>query len=136
MSNLSSDELTVLLIANEGESMMPIGRWEAPVKSLLAKGYLQRNCSPQDPSGNFNQTITDAGRLVINQDEDETARHMIEANNAAVIGKQNAREAVEAIAVQLVDLAELSVKITGDDKAAAVHKWGRLILIRAAELIK
>lgn len=129
MSDLSPDELTVLLIANEDESMMPIGRWETPVKSLLARGYLRAN-------NKFNNVITETGRQAVNNDENETAQHMIEANNVAVIGKQNAREAAEAIAVQLVDLAELSVKITGNDKAAAVHKWGRLILIRAAELIK
>ena len=36
MTDLSQDELTVLMIAATGERMMPIGRWEAPAKSLVA----------------------------------------------------------------------------------------------------
>ena len=129
MSDLSSDELTILMIADKGESMMPIGRWEAPVKSLLARGYLHAN-------DKFNNVITDAGRQAVIQDEDGTARQMIDTNNAIVNGKAHARANAEAIAVQLVDLAELSSKITGDDKAQALQRWARLILTRAVELLR
>jgi Flp pilus assembly protein TadG len=109
--------------------MMPIGRWEAPVKSLLARGYLHAN-------DKFNNVITDAGRQAVSQDEDDTARQMIDTNNAIVNGKAQARANAEAIAVQLVDLAELSSKITGDDKAQALQRWARLILTRAVELLR
>lgn len=52
---LSNDEYTVLMIAAEGHSMMPVGRWEEPVKRLVQLGYLWA----QDK---FNCTITEKGR--------------------------------------------------------------------------
>lgn len=126
MSDLSDDEVTVLLIAAKGESMMPIGRWEAPVNSLVAKGLLRRH-------DKFNNVITDAGMKAAEKDEDDVARQMIEANNVVAAGKQQARASAEAIAVQLVDLAELSARTTGDDKVEALRKWARVILERALE---
>lgn len=126
MIDLTQDELTVLLIAAEGKSMMPIGRWEGPVKSLVAKGYLSAN-------DKFNNVITAAGRQAANQDEDNTARQMIEANNAIVNCKESARQMAEAISVQLVDLAELSNRLTGDNKITALRNWSKIILTRALE---
>ena len=57
MSDLSQDELTVLMIAVHGESMMAIGRWQKPIESLLQKGYMQSR-----GGDNFNCVITPAGR--------------------------------------------------------------------------
>lgn len=136
MTDLSQDELTVLLIANEGDRMMPIGRWGAPSRSLLARGYLQPNPSPQDPTGNFNLTITAIGRQAVTKDEDDTARQMIEANNNLVTGKQQARSQAEAIAVQMVDLVELSIKVTGGSRQDALRRWSDMILVRAQELMR
>lgn len=129
MSDLSQDELTVLMIADKGESMMAIGRWEAPVNSLVARGYLKQH-------DKFNNSITDAGRQAVNQDEDDDIRAMITVNNAIANGRQKTREAAEAIAVQLVDLAEASSRITGDSKRDALEKWSRQILTRALEIMR
>lgn len=129
MTDLTQDELTVLLIANQGESMMPIGRWEKPIQSLLAKGYMRAN-------DKFNNFITDAGRKAVTRDEDDTARQMIEANNNLVTGKQQARSQAEAIAVQLVDLVELSIKITGDSRQDSLRRWSDMIEMRAQELMR
>jgi len=129
MSDLTRDELTVLLIAAEGESMMPIGRWEAPLKSLLAKGYMHAN-------DKFNNVITPAGRAAAQRDEDDTARRMIEANNNVVHGKEQARASAEAIAFQMVDLAEMSSKITGGSAESALRLWAPQIVARAQELIR
>ena len=85
MADLTQDELTVLLIAAEGERMMPIGRWEAPAQSLLTKGYLQRNVSPQDPSGMYNLTITSAGRKACAQGEDDSMRALVAVGNEIVL---------------------------------------------------
>lgn len=52
---LSEDEWAVLMIACAGSSMIPIGRWERPVLSLAAKGYLRK-------LDDVNFVITDAGR--------------------------------------------------------------------------
>ncbi len=70
MSDLSQDELTVLMIAVHGESMMAIGRWQKPIESLLQKGYMQSR-----GGDNFNCIITDAGRAACEardkQDQDD-----------------------------------------------------------------
>lgn len=129
MADLSQDELTVLMIAAEGESMMPIGRWEKPVQSLVVKGYLQA-------LDKFNNVITATGRAAVIQDEDDTARQMIQAHNAVIEGKNTTSQDAEQIAAQLVDLAELSSKITGDDKIQALRKWGKTILERSIELLE
>lgn len=55
--SLTTDELTVLMIAAQGESMMAIAHWKQPVESLIAKGYLQSR-----GDDNFNCVITPAGR--------------------------------------------------------------------------
>lgn len=128
MSDLSADELTVLLIAAKGESMMPIGRWEAPVKSLLARGYLHAG-------DKFNNFITDAGRRAVNKDEDDTVRQMLNLNNTIVEQKTKLRGDVEQITTQLVDIAESTHAVTGEPKKEALERWARIILTRALELI-
>ena len=39
--SLSNDEMSVLMIAAQGQTMLPIGRWEEPTKSLAAKGFMK-----------------------------------------------------------------------------------------------
>ena len=92
MSDLSQDELTILMIAAEGESMMPIGRWEKPLDSLVAKGLMHRH-------DKFNVVITPDGRKACKETEDGNIRGLIEANNTMVTGKETARRNAEAIAV-------------------------------------
>ena len=58
MSDLTQDEFTVLLIAAEGESMMPIGRWKEPLLSLTARELMYKN-------DDFNFVITALGRKAI-----------------------------------------------------------------------
>ena len=128
MTDLTQDELTVLMIAAEGESMMPIGRWEDPVNNLVARGYLKRN-------DKFNNFITTEGRKALNRDEIETTKARIETTNQIVDGREKARRLAEKIAGQLVDLANLSNKVTGDNQIEALERWSRLILTRALELL-
>lgn len=58
MSDLTQDEFTVLLIAAEGESMMPIGRWKEPLLALTARELMYKN-------DEFNYVITALGRKAI-----------------------------------------------------------------------
>lgn len=129
MSDLSFDEITLLLIAAQDQSMMPIGCWEVPLKSLVDRGYLKS----LDP---FNHVITAAGRAAAKQAEDDSLRAMINVNNTIVQGQKETESQAEQIAVQLVDLAETSNRITGDDKIEALHRWARVILERALEIMK
>lgn len=136
MSELSQDELTVLMIAAEGEPMAPIGRWKEPTEALVRKGLLKPYKHVGDPTGYFNNYITPAGKTALKADEDgsttQLAMTISKIDNAHATARRNA----EAIAVQLVDLAELSYKITGDDKVKALRNWAKVILTRALELMQ
>ena len=135
MTDLTQDELTVLLIAVEGERMMPIGRWEAPAQSLLTKGYLQRNVSPQDPSGMHNLTITEQGRRACAEGEDDSMRALVGVGNEIVQAHRKTAARAEELAVLLAELATYSSSVTGDDKVKALRKWGKTVLERALELL-
>lgn len=61
---MTTDELTVLMIAVGGESMIPIGRWEAPIRALTERGLLRALDA-------VNFVITDAGRAAVKAEEKE-----------------------------------------------------------------
>jgi hypothetical protein len=129
MPDLTQDELTVLLIAAEGESMMPIGRWEAPVASLVAKGYLHSN-------DKFNNFITDAGRKAAEAQDNANIRELTETYYTVERSHEAARSRAEELANLLAELATYSSTITGDDKVKALREWARTILTRALEMVK
>lgn len=126
MTDLTQDELTVLLIAAQGESMMPIGRWEAPVENLVKRGYLAR-------ADKFNNYITPEGRAVAEAQDNANHKAVIEARNEVVGAQDKARARAEELAVLLAELATYSAAITGDDKMKALRSWGRIVLERAKE---
>lgn len=138
MTDLSQDELTVLLIAAKGEPMIPIGRWKAPTESLVARGYLKPHPHSGDPTGHFNHYITLAGQAAAQQEDtiyDQQLGNMIGTSNAIAHEQKKARASAEQIAVQLVDLAELSGRVTGEDRKTALERWARIILTRSLEMI-
>lgn len=136
MSDLSQDELTVLLIAAKGEPMIPIGRWKAPTESLIARGYIKPRGYAGDPSGYFNNYITPEGQVAAERADDDSFRQVLNVSASIAHEQKKARAHAEQIAVQLVDLAEASSEVTGDDKVQALEKWSRQILTRALEMIR
>lgn len=136
MTDLSQDELTVLLIAAKGEPMIPIGRWKAPTESLIARGYMQPHKHPGDPTGHFNNYITAAGQAAVESADDEMRGDMTAISVGMEREQRRIRANAEQIAVQLVDLADASHRVTGDAQIEALEKWSRLILKRALELLK
>ena len=136
MTDLSQDELTVLMIAATGESMMPIGRWEAPAKSLVAKGFLKAHPHAGDPTGHFNLHITPEGVAAAEQGEDDSYKQVLNVGATIQHEQTKARAHAEQIAVQLVDLAEASSKITGDTKVDALRRWSEIVLTRALEMMR
>ena len=139
MSDLSSDELTVLLIAAKGEPMMPIGRWRAPAESLVRRKYLIPRPHAGDPEGFFNLHITATGQKAAEQcdrEDDEALRDMVMLSQSAMHSHKQIRANAEQIAVQLVDLAQASNQVTGDPPVEALEKWTRLILKRALEMMQ
>ncbi len=126
---LTDDERTILMIADKGESMMPIGRWQQPVEHLVELGYLHRHDT-------FNNTITEAGRLVLNDEmdviDDDAARAIIATHNAKV----TYRQAGNTIAEQLVELAKQAAESTGDEVLVALQKCVSAVRDRAIDLLK
>lgn len=137
--NLTPDETTILLIAAKGEPMMPIGRWAEPTKSLIAKGLLKPHKHAGDPTGHFNNYITPQGTAAVedlDKQEDQALADVINLSRGVTHAQNKAAASAEQIAVQLVDLTELSVRVTGDAKIEALRNWARVILERALEMMK
>lgn len=61
---MTDDEMTVLLIAAQGESMIPIGRWEQPLLALTERGLMR--CYD-----GVNYGITAKGQEAVKQEEKE-----------------------------------------------------------------
>ena len=106
---LTDDEFAILLIAAEGRSMLPIGRWQKPVEDLVARGLMIRH----DPSNN---TISPAGREALEQRERDDV-DAIRAVGQKLARTQAAPEAVSNFAADAIVKAEVhqhkAVLITG-----------------------
>ncbi len=72
---MTNDEMTVLMIAAEGESMIPIGRWEQPIRDLEARGLMHK----QDA---VNYVITDKGLHAVRDEEKRRAGEFANALKA------------------------------------------------------
>ena len=129
MSDLSQDELTVLSLANAGESMIPIGRWKEPTLALERKGFLKAN-----DSSNF--VITDAGRAEHVRQEDEPYRKILESGTKVQNARTQAQQSVEQAALHLSYAARASVLVTGDSVEDAIASWLDIVKERALELAK
>jgi len=128
---LSDDEFTVLMIAAGGESMIPIGRWERPVKALAERGLLNR-------LNEANYVITEAGRLAVRErdrQDDKLLADVINKRNAVVRAQEDAAKVAEKIAKELALLVKLSCSVTGDSPHFALDQWSKVIFDRAKELI-
>ena len=83
MFELTSDEFTVLLIAAEGESLAPIGRWKVPILALTERGLMEKR-------DEVNYAITLAGREAVaqrNEEDDRDIRALLERNNKTIEGR-------------------------------------------------
>ena len=138
MTDLTSDEQTVLIIAAKGEPMMPIGRWRKPAENLVAKGFLKPRPHVGDPDGFFNLHVTAAGQAAAEQLEkadDAALGEMIGRSNQIGHAQTRIRAQAEKIAASMVDLVEASVKVTGEAKTRSLENWAKVILKRALELV-
>jgi len=131
MSNLSDDELTVLMIAAQGESMIATGRWKQPTESLIAKGYLQSR-----GGDNFNCIITEAGRAACKEAEDAPYNEMIETGSKIGATQKAIRDFAEQAAQLLAKAAQASHQAVGDAPEYAAEQWSGVILRRALEILR
>jgi hypothetical protein len=128
MTQLSDDEFTVLSIAAEGESMMPLGRWEQPVEHLVELGFLEQH-------DKFNNTITSAGKIALREHKDDVDTAMgvalIKANNLRVAY----REYGDGLAGKLAEMAKKVAEATGEEPVTALQKCVAAVRDRAVELL-
>ncbi len=129
MSDLSQDELTVLMLAAKGESMIPIGRWEKPIKNLAAKGYLHAH----DAS---NYVLTDLGRLQLDDGQDDEARQIIEITGKIASAQSEIQKHVEEAARHLSFAAKASARLTGHAAEDAGKQWADATVKRMLEILK
>jgi len=85
MPALNEDELVILSLAAEGESLMALGRWEKPVERLLALGYLRA-------ADKFNYFITPTGKARWKAEEADEVQAIIDWNNALVEKRQEEQD--------------------------------------------
>jgi len=137
MTDLTTDEQTVLLIAAKGERLMPIGRWKEPVESLVLKGLLVRERHPGDPTGHFNNVISPAGRAAAN-DLDTEFDNVLGAMvaQAQTHTRDRFRADAERIAAMMVELARASSEATAEDVGVALKNWTKSIVARTREMVK
>ena len=99
MPELSQDEFTVLLLADKGESMIPIGRWKTPILALTERGLMQRN-------DEVNYGITLAGREACaerDREDDAAMLRLLEGNSKTIEARANEIEVEPLIAEELKD---------------------------------
>lgn len=139
MANLTDDEKTVLLIAHAGGPMAPIGRWKEPTESLVAKGLLKPRPHLGDPDGYFNMHITEAGKnaaIELDREDDIALGRLLEAASTTGHIQRKCAAHAEQIAVQMVDLVELSMQATSGSKLDEAKRWGEVIGNRVKEMLK
>lgn len=129
VTELTSDELTVLLIAHQGERLIPMGRWEAPVKSLAAKGLLRKE-------NDVNYVCTDAGHAghaEADKQEGDYLRETVPMRNAFAQYQLSSQEACK----HLVVAAKSAASVTGDSLEEALQKTTlEVIKMSRFEIIK
>lgn len=125
---LNEDEKTVLMIADQGEYLAPIGRWQKPIERLTSLGLMH-----QLDSVNF--VITANGRTALRQEEARDDKVLAGLFTQAQAVQSNIQDFAEQAANLLASAAEASSRVTGDTPAAAIHKWSDVIKRRAVDIL-
>ncbi len=130
LSPLTEDELTILMIAMRGESMMPIGRWEDTVLGLARRGFLEKRDT-------FNYFITDAGREACKGAEAEDDRaleqQVLERAGAAQQARDLISDQIDTMAGMLADLMRSAAKGHPESPGYLALQWGDELTRRAVE---
>ena len=120
VANLSTEEATCLMAMKEGAGLLDLGpysRWHEAINSLVNRGYAKSRdvltFDPKNPhSKGCEYVITDAGRRVCDDWENQSIRDLIGANNAVALSKQGWH--VRGFSEKQVDaLANFYWKMTG-----------------------
>lgn len=130
---ITDDEFSILMIAAQGQYMLPIGRWKPSIEALGARGLLKCEMLNGGPQ----YTITEVGREAIKDREREEDRQIgavIEAGSRMGAAQKTARDHVEAAAKSIAAAAKAGAA-PGDSPETAARKWMPAILERALDII-
>lgn len=130
MAEITADELTCLMLAQNGESLAPIGRWKPAILELAEKGLLQK-------LNESNYTITAKGREIGEPPDDaEPFRQMAALGGQIVQARSKAQQSAEQAAIHLSHAAQAWAKVTGATPQQAAEEWSREILKRALDILR
>lgn len=132
MPDLTDDEYTVLLIAAQGEHMIPIGRWETPIKNLHARSLMRK-------IDDVNYVITQSGRDAAETREhadDNLLRDVFKQAGNVAVARNNAASHIEFAARHLADAAKISAATTGDSPEAAIRSWAEPLIQRSIQMLQ
>lgn len=129
MSDLTGDEYTALMLAQQGNLMIPIGRWEKPINDLHARGLLVKN-------DKFNYGSNAAGNAALAEYEKALDAYGTETANRLANARTQAQQSIEQAAIHLSFAAKSASIATGDTPSEAVKKWLGSVEKRALELVE
>ena len=93
MSELTEDEFTCLLLANEGEYLAPIGRWKAPILALTSRGLMRK-------IDVVNYVVTEDGRRACeerNSEDERALSSLLESNKKTIEARAAETEPVPKV---------------------------------------
>lgn len=98
-SELTIDEYTVLMLADDGQYMAPIGRWKAPIIALAQRGLLRK-------LDEVNYVVTLEGtkaRAERDKADDDAMRELLEGGSKTIEGRAEEETVEPLIADELKD---------------------------------
>jgi ABC-type Fe2+-enterobactin transport system substrate-binding protein len=116
---ITNDEAAVLMLAAEGQFMLAIGRWEAPIKSLTEKGMLKLEYLNGGPQF----TITDAGMVACGKYDEESTQQLALALGKTATALSQTRSLVEQAAQLLASAVKEASQATGDNPEIHLKQW-------------
>ena len=131
VTELSQEEVSVLMIAAQGETLAPIGQWKQPIETLVMRGLMKR-------INDANYGITPEGRLAVHMREQEDDSRLLAAVNKRLTAQHTQANIVKFAeqAAQLLAMSgRASAEVTGDTPEDAARRWSQVILTRALELL-
>ncbi|MDE2099024.1 MAG: hypothetical protein KGL39_17350 [Patescibacteria group bacterium] len=129
MSQLTDDQFTLLMIANNGDILAPIGRWKESVFVLVEKGLLVRH-------NEVNYGITLEGKKAVAERDREDEAAFGQLLSSAHQTRSQAQQLAEQAAQNLATAARNSSSVTGDDPIEALRQWSEQAVKRALELLR
>ncbi len=122
---LTEDERTVLELGTQTH-MIPIGRWEKPIKALIARGLMEA-INP------VNVVTTDAGKQALENSETQVFGELVQA--ALETAYNEIRKDVESAAHILARIAQRSSRVTGKPAPYECRGWITVLGKRAMEIL-